>query len=276
MSYIVTANWLKENIHDVVVVDVRFDLFDEQAGVRAYKANHLPGAFYLHLNDDLSSERKKHGGSHPLPDVLTLAKTLGEIGIDEHKTVVFYDANNDMFAARAWWLLHYLGHPRTYLLDGGYNGWIEAGFDVTTKIQTATPVTFQPKPNEALIVSMEDVKKSVKQKNTIFIDSRAFERYTGEVEPLYEKSGHIPGATHYFWKDVLDENGKWKTTKALATHFKGLNKDAEIIVSCGSGVSACPNIIGLKMAGFTNVTLYPGSFSDWISYEENEVIQGEE
>src|SRR5690625_4835394 len=118
---------------------------------------------------------------------------------------------------------------------------------------------------------MQDVKQKMKEKSAILIDSRSRERYLGKTEPLYAKAGHIPGATNYFWKDVLDENGLWKSDKELTAHFKALSKNDEIIVSCGSGVSACPNVLALKMAGYENVKLYPGSFSDWISYEENKV-----
>src|SRR5699024_8545227 len=118
-------------------------------------------------------------------------------------------------------------------------------------------------------VTMEDVKER-DQESTILLDSRAFERYLGKVEPLYDRSGHIPGAKNYFWQDVLTD-GKWKDEQALEKHFEKLPKDKEIIVSCGSGVSACPNILALQAIGYTNVKLYPGSFSDWISYPENDL-----
>lgn len=274
MNYIVTPEWVLGNQADLVIVDVRFSLQDTDAGREAYQAAHIPGAFYLDLNQDLSSQVREHGGNHPLPDEDVLSHKLGEIGIDQSKRVVLYDATNDMFAARAWWLLHYLGHEAVYVMDGGLAAWEAAGFSVTDEIPRAVATTFVPKLRANQTATMEEVR--AKQGNTFIIDSRAYKRYTGEVEPMYAKRGHIPGATNYFWQDVLDTNGKWKTQAALEEHFSKLDKTAEVIVSCGSGVSACPNIIALKMAGYENVKLYPGSFSDWITYPENEVITGTE
>lgn len=123
---------------------------------------------------------------------------------------------------------------------------------------------------------MGDMKRKVKQDESVLVDSREKQRYLGEVEPLYSKAGHIPGAKNFFWKDVLKSNGKWKSASELQSHFSSLSHEQEIIVSCGSGVSACPNILALKQAGFKNIKLYPGSYSDWISYPEHEVSTNDE
>lgn len=274
MDYVITCDELNEKKlgRDVVIIDVRFQLKDPDEGQKAYIQGHIPGAVYLDLKKDLSGTPERHGGSHPLPDIDTFAAKLGSIGITQDTLVVIYDAHNDMFAARMWWLLHYVGHDKSYLLDGGLEAWIGEGYELTTDVPTLHSKKFQPQVRSNEIVDMETVRE--RNDNTVLIDSRAKDRYVGKTEPMYKKAGHIPGAVNYFWKDVLGENGNWKSADALETHFKDLEKDAEIIVSCGSGVSACPNVIALKTAGFTNVKLYPGSYSDWISYEENTTETG--
>ncbi|SES99295.1 thiosulfate/3-mercaptopyruvate sulfurtransferase [Oceanobacillus limi] len=281
MSYLIRVDGLKnklQNKHDdrVVIVDVRFDLSDPNAGRAAYEQGHITGAVYLDLNKDLSGQVQKHGGKHPLPDVDTFAEKIGNCGIDQKTTVIVYDQNNDMFAARLWWLLEYMGHEKTYLLDGGFDRWVEQGNKVETSIPIVEKRHFKPNVKNDRVVSIERIRENLQSKEAILIDSRAKERYLGKVEPLYSKAGHIPGAKNFFWKDVLREDGSWKTKEELNDRFAGLSKDAEIIVSCGSGVSACPNIFALKRAGFNRVKLYPGSFSDWISYDENKIETKEE
>lgn len=277
MTYIVTVEQLRElqKETDVVLIDVRSHLQQPQIGREKYQEAHLPGAFFLDIEQDLSGDVGTHGGNHPLPDVEQLAKRFGEIGVQPTSTVIFYDDSNGMFAARAVWLLQYIGHPSGKILDGGYQAWVDAGYEVTSVIPSRTATTFVPNVVTDEIVSMEEVKYRDKQRS-VLIDSRAYPRYIGEAEPLYKKAGHIPGAKNYFWQDVLDDSKRWKEATELKMHFQDLEKADEIIVSCGSGISACPNVLALKMAGFTNVKLYPGSYSDWISYDDNEIVTGEE
>lgn len=273
MTYIVTPEWVQmqmRNDEEMVIIDVRFSLADPDIGYQSYIQNHIPNAFYLHIDNDLSSPVQKHGGNHPLPDIKELAKKLGKIGVDHDTTVIIYDGANEMFAPRAWWLLYYMGHEKVYVMDGGYQAWMRLGYEVTEVIPTGDEKVFIPNVLDDAVVHMEEVRDRDKRKS-ILIDSRAYSRYLGKTEPLYQKAGHIPGAKNYFWQDVLDEEGNWKTE--LKKHFAKL-KNAEvdeIIVSCGSGISACPNILALKLAGFENIKLYPGSFSDWISYPENPI-----
>ncbi|GGA84858.1 sulfurtransferase [Ornithinibacillus halotolerans] len=274
MNFIVTVKKLTEylnNNSDVAIVDVRYQLDDPSAGKKAYEKAHIPQAIYFDLEGDLSDIPRKHGGNHPLPNANVLAEKLGEAGIDKDTTVVVYDKGNDMFAPRFWWLLRFLGHEDVYILDGGYEAWIKAGQPVTAEISTKVSKKFQPNVQSNEIVDIHRIKENIINKEAILIDSRSSERYLGISEPLYTKAGHIPGAKNYFWMEVLDENGRWKSKEELEKQFSKLNKEQEIIVSCGSGVSATPNIIALKMIGFKNVKLYPGSYSDWISYENNPV-----
>jgi thiosulfate/3-mercaptopyruvate sulfurtransferase len=280
MTHLISVNRLKNRLenkqHNTTIIDVRFQLNDPDAGRKAYLKSHLPGAVYLDLNKDLSSKKAKHGGNHPLPDGEMFAKKIGHLGIDHDSTVVIYDESNDMFAARLWWLLNYMGLEKVYILDGGYDQWIKAGNEVTDEVPRLEVKAFTPVYREDQIADMEEVKEKVANQTAILIDSRAKDRYLGKTEPMYAKAGHIPGAKNYFWQDVLNKDGLWKKEDALASHFASLPKDQEIIVSCGSGVSACPNVLALKTAGYENVKLYPGSYSDWISYEENKVEKREE
>lgn len=272
MSYLIHVDELNEKLaggEEIVIVDTRFQLNDPDAGRKAYTAGHLPGAVYFDLDKDLSSNVMEHGGSHPLPDVNVLAKKLGEAGINQDTTVVVYDKGNDMFAPRFWWLLNYLGHQHVSVLDGGFAAWVGAGNPVTEDIPIYPKKVYIPKVRYDEVVDIYDIKSNIKNKNAVLVDSRSYERYIGQTEPLYKKAGHIPGAKNYFWMDVLDQNGDWKSITELEKHFSKLDKQEKIIVSCGSGVSATPNILALNMIGFENVLLYPGSYSDWISYEEN-------
>ncbi|WP_164670876.1 sulfurtransferase [Virgibacillus doumboii] len=280
MSVIINDEWLKDKMEntpdDLVVVDVRFQLTDPEAGRKVYLESHIPGAVYLDLNKDLSAKPGKHGGNHPLPDMDIFSAKIGNIGIDHDTTVVIYDQNNEMFASRLWWLLYYAGHENVHLLDGGFDHWVQQGHEVTDEITNLTAKEFRLKLRENEVANIEQVKEKINTNSATLIDSRGRDRYLGKTEPLYAKAGHIPGAKNFFWKNVLDEEGKWKKDVNLEGNFSDLSKDDEIIVSCGSGVSACPNVLALKAAGFKNVKLYPGSFSDWISYEENEVETKEE
>lgn len=280
MSYIVTEEWLKErlenNPEDTVIIDVRFNMNEPDAGKKDYIEGHIPHADYLDLDTDLSGPAGKHGGKRPLPDVALFSEKLGEIGVDHEKSVVIYDQKNGIFAGRAWWLIHYLGHEKVYVLEGGLEGWIAAGNDVTDEILESKAATFEPRVREDEIVDMNRVRENIGEKSAVLIDSRSRDRYLGKEEKMHDKAGHIPGAKNFFWKDVLNEDGTYKNTDELADNFLSLSKDDEIIVSCGSGISATPNILALKSIGYKNVKLYPGSFSDWISYDENELETEEE
>lgn len=275
MSVLVSPDWLvkrmKKKPDQTAVVDVRFSLGDSLAGEKMYRESHIPGAVYLDLNKHLSSPVQEHGGKHPLPDMGDFAEKLGEVGIDQETTVVIYDQDNDMFSARLWWLLYYAGHEHVYILDGGLDRWVKQGNVTTNQVPVPTVKRFEPAVRSDEIVHMEEVKEKTNDGSAVLLDSRAEDRYLGKSEPMHHKAGHIPGAKNYFWKNILAEDGSWKDKEELQNHFSRLSKTDEIIVSCGSGVSACPNVLGLKMAGYENVKLYPGSFSDWITYPENDV-----
>lgn len=277
MSFVVSAqqlNEMRQSSEEVVIIDVRADLLDPQAGFLEYATDHIPGAYYLDLETDLSGEVKKHGGNHPLPDIKTFVEKIRTFGITNDSDVVVYDKGGDMFAPRAWWLFRYLGHQRVFVLDGGYRAWVNQGYDVTSVIPEKKHGTFRAHVEHQRVVNIAEVKE--RGENSVLIDSRTWERYIGSEEPLYERAGHIPGAVNYDWQAVFTEEGFLKETGDLKDHFQALQEAETIIVSCGSGVSACANILALEALGYKQVKLYPGSFSDWISYPENKVKIGDE
>lgn len=279
MRHIVSMEWLAEHYEDrdVVVVDCRFALGKPLSGREDYAKDHIPGAFYLDLERDLSGPVQEHGGRHPLPDLGALSLKLGELGIDSSKTIVAYDDQGGAMASRLWWLVRFLNHERVFVLDGGYSQWKAAGYPVTSaETPSAKPALFSPKVQRQMLISIQELKEKLGAPNVTVIDSREPKRYLGLEEPIDKVAGHIPGAENYFWKEVLDLNGRWKTPDTLQERFADVHSNDEVIVYCGSGVTACPNVLALVEAGYSKVRLYAGSWSDWISYEENPIATGEE
>jgi thiosulfate/3-mercaptopyruvate sulfurtransferase len=278
MGTIVDFAWLREHLKDsnVVIADCRFILGQPDAGRTAYEAGHIPGAVYFDLERDLSGPIGPHGGRHPLPDVASFAKALGQAGIDSSKTVVVYDDQAGAMASRLWWMLRYAGHDNVKLLDGGYGSWQATGHPVSTEAPQVRETVFEAELQPDMLLSTEDVKSRLGKAGTTLIDSREPRRYLGLEEPIDPVAGHIPGAVNYFWKQSLDESGRWKRAEGQRERFAGLKRDEEVVVYCGSGVTACPNVLALTEAGFTDVKLYGGSWSDWISYKNNPVATGEE
>ena len=277
MSNVVEIHWLYDHLHDpeVVVVDCRFALGQPVSGRTDYEEGHIAGAVYFDLDQDMSAPIEEHGGRHPLPDLQQLAAKLGRAGIDAQKFVVAYDEGGAM-SSRFWWLLRYMGHERVAVLNGGFFAWKANGYETTAVIPQPVQTTFVPTVQADMRLSMEDVRSRLGTGKAVLIDSREHIRYIGKEEPIDPVAGHIPGARNAFWKDSLDEQGRFKPGKEQAERFSGIAEDQEIIVYCGSGVTACPNVLALMEAGFSQVRLYSGSWSDWISYSENPIATGEE
>jgi thiosulfate/3-mercaptopyruvate sulfurtransferase len=275
---LVDMNLVYEHLNDpqVLIIDCRFTLGKPEAGREAYQQEHLPGAFYLDLEKDLSGPVKKHGGRHPLPEPDDLANTLSAIGVDETIHVITYDDQGGCMAARCWWLLTYIGHPNVSVMNGTFHLWKERGYPVTDEVPVPKPRAFKPNIAPDLVADLTEVKQKLNHRGTLLIDSRELKRYLGQEEPIDPVPGHIPGARHFFWKEVLRPNGEWKNTEELKQHFASLPKEKEVIVYCGSGVTATHNVLALKEAGFERVKLYAGSWSDWVSHEENPIATGPE
>ncbi|MEK8130700.1 sulfurtransferase [Paenibacillus filicis] len=278
MSHVVSQEWLFEHGTDdhVVIVDCRFALGNPTSGRTGYDTDHIPGAFYIDLEEDLSAPKAAHGGRHPLPNLDELAAKLGRIGVDSDAFVVAYDDQGGAMASRLWWLLTYLGHERVAILDGGYTKWKETGYPVTDEPPVERAAEFRPHVRPEILLSVDEVKQRLGRPGTVLIDSREPRRYEGLEEAIDPVAGHIPGAKNRFWKDGLTAEGLWRPASEQAERFTDLKDAEEIVVYCGSGVTACPNVLALQQAGFTNVKLYAGSWSDWISYEENPIATGNE
>lgn len=277
-QHVVSQEWLLDRLEDssLRVVDCRFQLMDPQAGRRAYERDHIPGAVYFDLEKDLSAPVGEHGGRHPLPDPQTFAEKLGRAGIDDSITVVAYDDQRGMVASRLWWMLRYLGHEKVFVLNGNYSLWKEKGYPVTDEVPSFDIARFFPRIRTEMVVDMERVRDRIGRDEVIVIDSREGQRYRGETEPIDPVAGHIPSARNFFWGDCMREDGTWYDPSTQKKRFSGVNDDAEIIVYCGSGVSACPNILALCEAGYDQVKLYAGSWSDWCSYPDNPIAVGDD
>ncbi|TVX85263.1 sulfurtransferase [Paenibacillus agilis] len=260
----------QEQLH---VIDCRFWLDQPAKGYESYLIGHITNSVYMDLDHDLSSSRKKHGGRHPLPEPEQLARSLTLRGINKQDTVVAYDDQGGAMASRLSWLLQWIGHEgEVYVLNGGYAAWQQAGF--ASEIGAAKPHVgleqpYEPNVQSELVADIEEVRSKLGDSNVRLIDSREHARYIGEVEPIDPKAGHIPGALNRFWRDGLDGKGYVRKNNEERDAWRKLVDGAEeIIVYCGSGVTACPNVLSLWRSGYNNVKLYAGSWSDWCSYEE--------
>ncbi|WP_459501468.1 sulfurtransferase [Bacillus sp. C1] len=276
---IVTVEWLRDHIEDehVRIIDCRFDLANLNWGRKQYEKEHIPHALYFDLNNDLSSPIMGHGGRHPLPAIRDFAEKLSQAGIDEYTTVVAYDSQGGAMASRLWWLLTYVGHQKAYVLNGGFPAWKEQNLSTTTEAPITERKQFIPNVQDNMLVTIEDVKENIRTNADVtLIDSREPKRYAGVEELVDPKAGHIPTAENYFWKDGITTEGRFKNKEEQEERFHHLTKEKETIVYCGSGVTACPNILALQIAGFRNVKLYAGSWSDWISYPENQIAKEEQ
>jgi thiosulfate/3-mercaptopyruvate sulfurtransferase len=279
-STLISAAELVRHLDDAgwVVCDCRHDLADTAAGRRAYGESHVPGARFVHLDDDLSAPKTGKNGRHPLPDPGKFAARLGELGIGGTQQVVAYDASGGPYAARLWWMLRWLGHDAVAVLDGGWNAWTKAGHPVTAQLPAVTPTRFVPRPRPDAARDAGAVADGI-GKPALLLDARAPNRYRGENETLDPVAGHIPGAANRFFQLNLDAEGKFKPAAALKQEFGaalGGNAPAQVIHYCGSGVTACHNLLAMEISGLTGSRLYPGSWSEWCSDLSRPTARGEE
>jgi thiosulfate/3-mercaptopyruvate sulfurtransferase len=258
----------------LVLLDCSFDLADAGAGERAYAAAHLPGARYVHLDRDLSGPKTGSNGRHPLPDRQALAQRAGAWGVAPGVQVVCYDAQGMPYAARAWWLLRWLGHDAVAVLDGGLQAWLADGGQVSTAVPAAAALPPYPAgPQAQPTIDAHTLLRDLGRRP--ILDARAGERFRGEVEPLDAVAGHIPGARNRFFKDNLRSDGLFKPAAQLRAEFEALGLDArQVVHQCGSGVTACHNLLAMEHAGLTGSALYPGSWSEWCADPQRPVATG--
>jgi len=266
---LISASWLWKHIddEDVVIIDCRFDIYNTKYGKMAFKQGHLKKSTFFEMDSDLSGQPEEHGGARPLPELSQLASKLAAIGVTRETKVIGYD-DQISASARLWWLLRYIGHNQCYLLDGGIKGWISQGYPITTaKTPERKPGQVIVNVNKEMYCDLGYVKGIMSKPNVVLIDGREYKRFTGEVEKLYKKAGHIPGSvSHHFVKNF--NIGFLKEKEKLSDLWSWLKQDKEIILYCGSGIAASVNYLVLNELGYS-VKLYMGGFSDWISYENN-------
>ncbi|MDH5534942.1 MAG: sulfurtransferase [Betaproteobacteria bacterium] len=253
---------------DWVVCDCRHDLADYEAGRRAYGASHIPGARFLHLDEDLSGPKDGLNGRHPLPHPVTFTLRLAALGIDNGKQVVAYDASGGCYAARLWWMLRWVGHKRVAVLDGGWDAWVKSGQPVDTKPADVQAATYTPHPRPELVVDTGFIAQHIGNTAVQVIDARSADRFRGKNETLDPVGGHIPGALNRFFKQNLRDDGRFKPADALQQEFSsliGARAPASVVHQCGSGVTACHNLLAMEIAGIPGSRLYPGSWSEWVS-----------
>ncbi len=276
---LVTAQELNTYLSDWVVFDCRHNLADRDAGRRAYETAHIPGAHFLHLDFDLAAEPTGTNGRHPLPDPEALAQRLAVLGVDAGRQVVVYDDAGGAFAARLWWMLRWLGHDAVAVLDGGLPQWTKAGLPTVSgpdpqaqgvaarrdaSIVTGLPILLQ----HDSLVSVSAVLENLQTRQYLLVDARAPDRFRGENETLDPVGGHIPGAVNRFFRDNLGPDGCFKPAQVLRAEWDALlagRPPADVISQCGSGVTACHNLLAMEIAGLPGARLYPGSWSEWCS-----------
>jgi thiosulfate/3-mercaptopyruvate sulfurtransferase len=271
MSYttLVDAATLAAHLDDPdwLIVDVRHQLADTAYGERSYGENHLPGAVFLHCDRDLSGPTTGCNGRHPLPAAQQLAERLGQIGIGPKTQVVVYDDAQGMIAGRLWWLLRWLGHDQVAVLDGGLQAWQAAGGALTQAVPVLRPTLFEARVCEHC-VDAEHVESFLNTSRIHLIDARSPDRYRGENETIDPVGGHIPGAINRFFRDNLQADGRFKPADVLRAEWLDLiaGMPPETVVhQCGSGVSACHNLLAMEIAGLSGSRLYAGSWSEWCS-----------
>ena len=262
---------------NVAVLDCRHDLARPDWSDHAYSEGHIPGAIQAHLDRNLSSPIGPQTGRHPLPDIAKLAETLGGWGIDRTVQVVAYDQGNGVYGARAWWLLRWSGHTKVAVLDGGFAAWQEAGFPVSREPGTRKARTFVARANDSALVTTAELQQALANERISLIDARGADRFAGENETIDPVAGHVPGATSRPFGKNVDSRGRFHAADELRrqwTETLASRPASEVVAMCGSGVSACHNLLALEIAGFPGAKLYPGSWSEWIRDPTRPIAMG--
>lgn len=264
---------------DWVIFDCRHDLTAPERGRVEYAQSHIPGARFLHLDEDLSAPKTGKNGRHPLPDPEKLVEKLGQAGVDSRKQVIAYDAQGGMVAARLWWLLRWLGHLPVAVLDGGWNQWVAEDHPQTAEVPRPQPARFQGSPHNDCWVGAHFVRDHLGDETTVLIDGRAPDRFRGQNETIDPVGGRIPYARNRFYRDNLDASGRFKAPEVLKGEFRavlGTSGAQQAVNYCGSGVSACHNLLAMEVAGLRGARLYPGSWSEWSADPSRPAASGEQ
>jgi thiosulfate/3-mercaptopyruvate sulfurtransferase len=263
---VVSTDTLAAHLGDWLIVDCRFDLTDEHWGRGQYEQAHIPGAVYASLNDDLAGPRTGTNGRHPVPSVDALSAAFSRLGIANGAQVVVYDQDAGLYASRMWWSLKYLGHAAVALLDGGWARWVAEARPTRSGIEARAATMFTPAVRPEMRVDIEDLQRRMEDPRTLLVDARSAERFEGRSETIDRVAGHIPGARSHFYKSNLAGDGTMRSPDELRARFDALlggRQPGDVVMYCGSGVSACHNLLAMEHAGLTGTALYAGSWSEW-------------
>ncbi len=271
---------LAKNIGDPEwrIFDVRHDLMNHEIGRQQYAEGHLSGATFVPLETDLSGEKTATSGRHPLPDADDFMAKLGEWGVRPGQQVVVYDASNGTYAGRLWWMMRWMGHYSVAVLDGGITKWEKEGRPLTAEVPHFAPTSYKGAPR-TMHVDVEFVQANLGKSEVTVLDARASGRYAGQGETIDPVGGHIPGALNRPFTENLNKDGTYKAPEVLAKEFAALlgnRSPKQIVHQCGSGVSACHNILAMEIAGLAGSRLYPGSWSEWCRDPKRPVATGSE
>ncbi len=251
------------------ILDCRFSLADFELGRQLYAQAHIPGAQNIDMEQQLAGAKSEHGGRHPLPGADQFSETMQQLGVGGSTMVVAYDDNRLAGAARLWWLLQYFGHKNIRILDGGFKAWTEKGYATSHQSPHPDPGDFEAAASLNQTRDYRWLSSHLQDSDLQLIDSREVARYKGLEEPIDPVAGHIPGALNYPWQEVTNEQGFALPKQIQQQRWQNLDSDKETLVYCGSGVTACVNLLSLTLAGIENAKLYPGSWSDWCSYSDS-------
>ncbi len=278
---LIDAEQLRARLDTVLLVDCSHDLADPGAGLRAFHEGHIPGAVHLHLDHDLSDAPGGGRGRHPLPQRAALAARLRAVGLRQGQPVVAYDRNFSPYAARLWWLLRWLGASEVAVLDGGWQAWLDSGGGAESGAARARAAgDFQAVAGPAMpTIEVDELLQEVlrEPRRRLVVDARSRERYAGDGETLDPVGGHIPGAVCRFFRDNLQADGRFRAPAQLREQWSAVLDGCapeQVVSQCGSGVTACHNLLALELAGLHGARLYPGSWSQWCSDPARPVARG--
>ena len=279
MNYttIVSTEVLAQHLNDPdwIILDCQHDLMKPEAGHAAYAREHIPGAHFIAMDEDMAGAKTGSNGRHPLPTVEALTALFSRLGVTAGKQVVIYDNTQNMYAGRPFWTLKWLGHENVALLDGALGKWKAEGRPLSEAVHAPKPATFVAKPNDSMKVDAAFVAGHLKDRT--IIDARAADRYDGSAETIDPVGGHIPGAVNRFWKSNVNADGTFKSAATLRAEFEALlagRAPAEVIQQCGSGVTATHNFVAMEIAGMSGSKLYPGSWSEWCADSRRPMAKG--
>jgi thiosulfate/3-mercaptopyruvate sulfurtransferase len=276
---LVAVESLQQHLHDPgwCVIDVRHDLMDPDVGPKAYAAGHIPGAVFAHIDHDLSGPKTGRNGRHPLPARADLVQAFRRWGVDDGTQLVAYDAHGGNFAVRLWWLARWLGHTRVAVLDGGWPRWLATTGLASTETPQRPPGRFTDRGAAMPLSTAQDVERNLATRDRLVLDARTPERFRGEQEPIDPVAGHIPGARNRPWQSNLQADQTFKPADTLRAEFAaalGATPPDRVVHQCGSGVTACHNLLAMEIAGLAGSSLYAGSWSEWIADPSRPVATG--